>query len=142
MLTVLTRSKRRGYGGKTSPQSLLNHFLRIGKRSNSLEWIPVLHRDSSNSGEILSQKMLGAASKEPAVSLPIFVGIFESNMLIIIKELRKIFKRYGWGTANFRMEGCRKKLIEWREKEHEEYLRESRANRSPSPPDPLDEFSD
>lgn len=52
----------------------------------------------------------------------------------------------GWGSADFRKEECRKALSVWdkarAQRSLAEYDREKRANRSPSPPDPLDEYSD
>jgi hypothetical protein len=67
-------------------------------------------------------------------------------MLKVIKEIQKIFTDYGWGSAHFRKEECRKALSEWRKAwgqrivaEHDKLVR---ANLGPSPPDPLDEFSD
>jgi hypothetical protein len=62
------------------------------------------------------------------------------------KEIRKIYMDHGWGSANFRKEECRTALSEWKKgygkRVAAEHDRHVKANRSPSPPDPLDEFSD
>lgn len=45
------------------------------EKYTSLEWIPVQDRGGRESGEIFSQKRMGTASKDPAVSLLTFTGI-------------------------------------------------------------------
>ncbi|KFY82128.1 hypothetical protein V500_10797 [Pseudogymnoascus sp. VKM F-4518 (FW-2643)] len=93
---------------------------------NSLEWMPIQNKNGGKSGDILSQKKLGTASKDPA-------------------EIRNIFIDCGWGGAHFQKEECRKALSEWDKARGKRILAEYdelKGNRGPSIPDPLDEFSD
>ncbi|OBT58501.1 hypothetical protein VE04_01214 [Pseudogymnoascus sp. 24MN13] len=97
------------------------------KKYTSLEWIPIQDKNGRETGEIFSQKRVGTASKD-------------------IAEIQRIFMDYGWGSTDFRKEECRKALSEWGKARGQRIVAEHdklvRANRSPSPPDPLDEFSD
>ncbi|OBT62848.1 hypothetical protein VE03_07597 [Pseudogymnoascus sp. 23342-1-I1] len=97
------------------------------EKYTSLEWIPIQDNSGGESGNIFSQKQLGTASKD-------------------LVEIQKIFMNYGWGSTGFRKEECRKALSVWDKARGKRMLAEhdrgKRANRSPSPPHPLDEFSD
>ncbi|OBT76330.1 hypothetical protein VF21_03329 [Pseudogymnoascus sp. 05NY08] len=97
------------------------------EKYTSLEWIPIQDKNGRESGEIFSQKKVGAASEDLA-------------------EIQRIFIDYGWGSTDFRKEECRKALSEWHKARGQRIVAEHdrlvRANRSPSPPDPLDELSD
>lgn len=107
--------------------------------------MPIQDKNGGKSGDILSQKKLGMASKDPAVSLLIFIGIYGRHMLIVIKEIRNIFIDCGWGGAHFQKDECRKALSEWDKARGKRILAEYdelKGNRGPSIPDPLDEFSD
>ncbi|RFU31838.1 hypothetical protein B7463_g4507, partial [Scytalidium lignicola] len=113
---------------KHFPSKPIKDFFEDWKEKyNSLEWMPIQDKDGRAWGEIFSQKRMGTASNDPV-------------------EIRSIYMDHGWGSANFRKEECRKALSEWSKawgkRIVEEHRRLVRANRSPSPPDPLDEFSD
>jgi hypothetical protein len=43
------------------------------EKYNSLEWMPIQVEDGGKSGDIFSQESLGTASKDPAVSLLVFI---------------------------------------------------------------------
>ncbi|OBT85019.1 hypothetical protein VE02_04953 [Pseudogymnoascus sp. 03VT05] len=115
------------------------------EKYTSLEWIPIPDKNGRESGEIFSQKRVSAASEDLAVSLLAFREIYRRNVLTV-KEIQRIFMDYGWGSTDFRKEECRKALSEWHKARGQRIVAEHdrlvRANRSPSPPDPLDEFSD
>ncbi|RQM07205.1 hypothetical protein DH86_00000905, partial [Scytalidium sp. 3C] len=117
-----------GLSWKYVPAKPVERFFNDWKKKfSSLEWLPVPDKDGGYRGRILSQKQMGMASKEP-------------------KVIRKIYRDHGWGSANFRREECRKALMEWDKaygkKLLEEFDRLKKTNRSPPPPDPLDEISD
>lgn len=116
--------------------------------------MPIQDELGRSTGQIYSQKQMGQDSEEPAVSTPCpsslslcfpkrGSGWADSHLL---KEIRKIYIDHGWGSEDFRREECRAALIVWKDaygrkivKEYDELMRK---DRSPSPPDPLDEFSD
>lgn len=116
------------------------------EKYTSLEWIPIQDKNGMESGEIFSQKRVGTASEDLAVSLLAFTGTYRRNVLTLLKEIQRRFIDYGWGSTDFRKEECRKALSEWDKARGQRIVAEHdrlvRANRSPSPPDPLDEFSD
>ncbi|KFY33782.1 hypothetical protein V494_07328 [Pseudogymnoascus sp. VKM F-4513 (FW-928)] len=110
---------------KHFPSKPINEFFRDWEEKyTSLEWIPIQDKNGREGGEIFSQKRVGTASED-------------------IADIQRVFMDYGWGSAGFRKEECRKALSEWDKAREQRIVAEHdrlvRANRRPSPPDPLDD---
>ena len=115
------------------------------KKYSSLEWMPIQDKHGAAGGDVFSQEKMGTASKDPEVGHPHCINV--KGFTDCYQIIRKIYMDHGWDTANFRKEDCRKALIAWSKAYGEQVLEKNvqlqKANRrSPSPPDPLDEFSD